>query len=140
MKTIIFTILLFASVVRADILATVSAQGMLIKDRIEVIVFEDPSVKGIACYTTRYVRTMTLKDDSGSSSLACRKVGPISGEFKDQKDVFSQNKAFLSLYKTTMVDRFWDKEHNTLVYLSYTKSWGKGQNAENSISVVPVKE
>ena len=123
----------------SEIIGTVQAKGLFIKDRIEVTGFDDPSIKGVACYTTRYVRTMTLSDDSAESSLSCRRIGKIEGALTSQQDIFSQNKGFLSINKTTVVDRFYDAKRNVLVYLSYTKSWGS-KNPAHSISVVSLAE
>lgn len=125
---------------RAEDIGSAEAKGLLFKDKVVVSVFDDPTVGGISCYTTTYIRTMSLADDSSSSSLSCRRVGKITGTPSNQKNVFSQNKAFLSLYKTTVVDRFFDSKRNVLVYLSYTKSLGEGKNADTSVSVVPISE
>ena len=135
---IILMLLFFPLLVNAEEVARVEAKGIIFKDTISVIAFNDPTIDGIVCYTTRYSRTMTLGDDSADSSLDCRKVGVIKGELKDKANVFSQDKGFLSINKTTVVDRFYDAKRNVLIYLSYTKSWGEGKNATHSISVVPL--
>lgn len=134
-------VVLFGLIARADVdlIGKAEAKGLFIKDRIEVTGFDDPTIKGVACYTTRYVRTMTLADDSAESSLSCRRVGKIEGSLTSQSDIFSQNKGFLSINKTTVVDRFYDAKRNVLVYLSYTKSWGS-KNPAHSISVVSLAE
>ena len=138
MKYII--LLLFGLSAKAEDIGVVEAKGIFFKDTVTVTVFDDPTIKGISCYTTTYKRSMTLKDDSASSSLSCRRVSKIvEGTPTDLKNVFSQNKAFLSFYKETVVDRFYDKKRNVLVYLSYTKSLGEGKNAETSVSVVPLE-
>lgn len=122
-----------------EIVGEVQAKGFLIKDKISIIAFEDPSIKGIICYTTNYSRTLSLENDSSHSSLDCRKVGVISGELKNQSNVFSQDKSFTSFYKETLVDRFYDPKRNALIYLSYTKSWFESdKNATHSISIVPL--
>lgn len=121
-----------------DIIGTVQAKGLLFKDKISIIAFEDPSLKGIICYTTNYSRTMTLRDDSSFSSLDCKKVGTIEGELTNKNNIFSQDKGFLSFDKNTIVDRFYDSKRNVLIYLSYTKSLFEKENATHSISVIPV--
>lgn len=138
----LFIVLLLVGVLAkadTDLIGTAQAKGLFIKDRIEVTGFDDPTIKGVACYTTRYVRTMTLADDSAESSLSCRRIGKIEGSLTSQSDIFSQNKGFLSINKTTVVDRFYDAKRNVLVYLSYTKSWGS-KNPAHSISVVSLAE
>lgn len=117
----------------------VLAKGFLIKDKIVITAFDDPTIKGVSCYTTRYVRTMSLEDDSTNSSLSCRRISKIEGTLVNAQNVFSQDKGFLSIYKETVVDRFYDKKRNVLIYLSYTKSWGN-KNSSHSLSVVPISE
>lgn len=115
-------------------LAKVETSGVFSKDYIEVIVVDDPSIEGIACYVTVAVRTMSVEDPT-DSSISCRQIGPIKGNLVSQKDVFRTNKN--AFFKEQHVDRIYDTRRNVLVYLSYTtKSTGK--NAAHSISVVPV--
>lgn len=130
-------VLSFFKTYASEEIGEVKAKGFLIKDKIVVTVFDDPTIKGVACYTTRYVRTMSLQDDSTNSSLSCRRIGKIEGNLGDAQNVFSQDKGFLSIYKETVVDRFFDKKRNVLIYLSYTKSWGSN-NSSHSLSVVPI--
>lgn len=137
MKYLIILSLLSFSAHSSDIIGSVKAKGLFIKDRIEITAFDDPTISGVSCYTTRYIRTASFSDDSTNSSLACRRVGQIKGNLTDFNNVFSQDKSFLSINKETVVDRFWDAKRRVLVYLSYTKSWGN-KNSSHSISVVPV--
>jgi len=129
-------ILLLVSVsLFAETIGEVSTKGMVFKDKVEVVAFDDPTISGIACYTTVHHRALSFVDSS-DASLACRQIGKITGDLKDLPDIFSRDKSFF--FKTTVVDRFYDAKRKVLVYLSYTKDFGSKGNSSHSISVVPV--
>lgn len=131
-------VLLICFAVKSEEIGKVFSSGIIFKDQISIVAFDDPTIKGIACYTTNYEKSMTMSDDATDSSLDCKKVGQITGEFKNLKNIFSQDKTFLSFYKKTVVDRFYDSKRNVLIYISYTKSLGEGKNASHQISVIPL--
>lgn len=136
MKKIVLLLMITVNAIAADKIGKVDSKGILFKDSIEVMAFDDPDIKGVSCYTTRYVRSLSLTD-STNSSLSCRKTGEITGKLFSKEDVFSQSKGFI-FSKKTKVARFWDAKRGVLVYLSYTTSMGD-KNSSHSISVVVVK-
>lgn len=138
MKTILILIsaLFCLQAMAEEKIGSVSAGGMFISDELSVLATDDPDIKGVTCYVTFYDRSLSL-NDSSESSIACRKVGPISGTFTAKNDVFSMNKT--PFFKTTVVSRFYDAKRKVLIYLSYTKN-SSGKNAQHSISVVPVEQ
>jgi CreA protein len=117
-----------------EIVGKTDAGGFFIPDTIEVMVFDDPDIQGVACYVTYYDRTLSF-NDSSNSSIACRKVGTIAGELTGRQNVFEAEKSIF--FKTTRVQRFYDLKRKVLVYLAYTRG-NNGKNAAHSISVVPV--
>ena len=138
-KVGLFTILSMAltSIVNAQNIGVATSKGLFLKDTITVKSFNDPDIKGIACYTTKYKKGGSFLS-STNSSLSCRQVGPISGGLSDRASVFSQQKGFI-FNKKTIVARYIDRVRKVVVYLSYTKSMG-GKNSSHSLSVVPTKE
>lgn len=112
----------------------VKTTGLIVKDRIEVHVFDDPTIEGVACYVTIPVRTMSFEDPT-DSSIACRQVGPIKGNLTTMDNVFKNSKSLF--FKTQHVDRMYDPKRKVLIYLTYTTKTS-GNNASHSISVVPV--
>lgn len=104
--------------------------------------FEDPEVKGVVCHVSR-ARTGGMKgafglaEDTSDAAIACRQVGPIEivGDLKDGEQVFTERRSIL--FKTLQVVRFFDKPHNTLVYLIYSDKLIEG-SPKNSISTVPI--
>jgi len=117
-----------------DVIGKVETSGWVFKDTIEITAFDDPTIKGIACYVTQPARTLSLEDPS-NSSIACRQVGPISGDLKASPNLFSASKNLF--FKAMRVDRFFDAKRNVLVYISYTTKTS-GDNHSHSVSVVPV--
>jgi len=111
-------------------------------DKIVVDGFDDPKVKGVACHISR-AQTGGVKgaigvaEDTSDASIACRQIGPISfiGELKDGEQVFDEHRSLL--FKELQVVRFFDRERNVLVYVSYSDRILEG-SPKNSISTVPI--
>src|SRR5215218_5577133 len=111
-------------------------------DRIVVDGFDDPKVKGVACHISRAVTGgvkggLRLAEDTSDASIACRQVGPITidGELEDGERVFDERRSLV--FKHLQVVRFYDRERNVLVYVSYSDRFIEG-SPKNSISTVPV--
>jgi CreA protein len=111
-------------------------------DRIVVDGFDDPEVKGVACHISRAVTGgikggLRLAEDASDASIACRQVGPIElpANLKDGAEVFDERRSVL--FKQLHVMRFYDRERNVLVYVSYSDRIIEG-SPKNSISTVPV--
>ncbi len=111
-------------------------------DKIVVDGFDDPKVQGVACHISR-AQTGGVKgaigvaEDASDASIACRQIGPISivGELKDGEKVFDERRSLL--FKELQVVRFFDRERNVLVYVSYSDRVIEG-SPKNSISTVPI--
>src|SRR4029079_1079573 len=119
---------------------TVSTRFHLLgpNDTIEVDGFDDPKVKGVACHISRAVTGgikggLRFAEDTSDASIACRQVGPIefTGELKDGETVFDEHRSVL--LKELHVVRFFDKQRNVLVYVSYSDRVIEG-SPKNSIS------
>jgi CreA protein len=111
-------------------------------DRIVVDGFDDPKVKGVACHISRAVTggikgELGFAEDTSDASIACRQVGPItiSPDLKDGESVFDERRSLV--FKRLHVVRFYDKERNVLVYVTYSDRVLEG-SPKNSISSVPV--
>jgi CreA protein len=111
-------------------------------DRIVVDGFDDPKVEGVACHISRAVTggvkgELGFAEDTSDASIACRQVGPIriTGNLKDGESVFDERRSLV--FKRLHVVRFYDRERNVLVYVSYSDRVIEG-SPKNSISTVPV--
>ncbi len=111
-------------------------------DKIVVDGFDDPKVQGVACHISRAQTGgvkggMGVAEDTSDASIACRQIGPIQflGEIKDGEKVFDEHRSLV--FKTLQVVRFFDRERNVLVYVSYSDRVIEG-SPKNSISTVPI--
>lgn len=130
------TALLIANTASAERLFSVETSGFMFKDKINVEVFDDPTIDGISCYIALPDKALSF-DDQSDTSLACRQVGPIDKTaLRNENDVFSKSKGIF--FKSMRVDRYWDASRNVMVYISYTKKMS-GDNASSGLSVVVVK-
>lgn len=114
--------------------------------KIVVEAFDDPSVKGVACYVSR-ARTGGLKGavglakDPSRFSVACRQVGPIAFAKKmpQQEEVFKESASFI--FKHVRVVRMIDVKRNTLTYLTYSDQVIDGfpYNAITAVAILDQK-
>jgi len=111
-------------------------------DKVVVDGFNDPKVQGVACHISRAQTggvkgAMGVAEDTSDASIACRQIGPIKflDEFKDGEQVFDEHRSLV--FKKLQVVRFFDRERNVLVYVSYSDRVIEG-SPQNSISTVPI--
>lgn len=111
-------------------------------DKIVVDGFDDPKIRGVACHISRAQTggmkgAMNVAEDTSDASIACRQIGPIQfvGELKDGERVFDEHRSLV--FKSLQVVRFFDRERNVLIYVSYSDRIIEG-SPKNSISTVPI--
>ncbi|KAL7437371.1 hypothetical protein ACHAXM_009088 [Skeletonema potamos] len=122
-------------------LAQISGSGLVFKDTLIVEAFDDPKVKGVTLYVSNFERPLTervQKDfftEPSYASVTAVKTGPI--EVADTIDksnkgepVFSEKKSLL--FKELRVQRIYDEEKKTLVYVSYNTRLDKGSDTNKS--------
>ncbi len=132
----------------AEEIGSVDTEFVLIGPDHKIVVeaFDDPSVKGVACYVSR-ARTGGLKGavglakDPSRFSVACRQVGPITFAKKlpQQEEVFKEGASFI--FKHVRVVRMVDAKRNTLAYLTYADRLIDGfpDNALTAVAVLDQK-
>lgn len=108
---------------------------------------EDPKVQGVTCHLARFERGLIDRvwqgnwfEDPSNSSIACRQTGPIviGGIELDEagEDVFSERISLI--FKNLAVRRIYDQQHDTLIYVAYSKQVKEG-SAKMSISTVALR-
>ena len=102
---------------------------------------QDPIVKGVTCHISHVEADLDFSDPS-DMSIACRQTGEITAEqiaaidkSKNGEVVFKQSKSIL--FKSLKVRRIFDKENNSLIYLSYSTKESSGSH-HHSLSTVPL--
>lgn len=111
--------------------------------KIVVTAFEDPKISGISCYVAR-PRTGGLRgavgiaEDPSIASVSCVQTGPIV--YKEPIDadengegVFDERRSLI--FKSLEIDRLFDRENASLVYVARTTRIIEGSPA-TSLSVV----
>ena len=114
----------------------------LANDKICIASFHDPKVSGVVCFISR-ARTGGAKgvigvaEDTSDAAISCHQVGPITVDksLENSEEVFKEDRSFW--FKTLQVVRFYDKENNALVYLSYSDKLIDG-SPKNAISAIPI--
>lgn len=136
MKKLLLSVVLLLSTssFASEKIGSVKTSGLLFPDSINIISFDDPSIKGITCYVALPDRSFSF-DDPSDSSISCKQMtANITGDYKKQtNDLFSKSKSLF--FKAMRVDRFYDAKNNDLIYISYTRK-DSGENHSHSISVV----
>jgi len=135
MKKILLGFLLVSTFVFADKIYEVKTSGVFIKDTLEIHSFVDEDTRGaVVCYYTLPKRSLSIEDQT-DTSISCRQVAKIEHGKHTQTNISSSSKSWF--YKNMNIDRVYDEKRNVLIYLTYTKKLG-GDNASNSISIVPI--
>ncbi|MEJ4046299.1 protein CreA [Erwinia sp. SLM-02] len=114
--------------------------------KIVVEAFDDPDVKNVTCYLSR-AKTggikggLGLAEDTSDSAISCQQVGPVTlsekiSQGKSNGEVVFRKRTSL-VFKKLQVVRFYDKNRNALIYLSYSDKVVDG-SPKNALSAVPI--
>ena len=114
--------------------------------KIVVSAFNDPKVNGITCYIARpktggIKGGLGLAEDPSIASVSCAQTGPIVYNGKidtgtDGEEVFDESRSFI--FKTLKINRLYDKENGTLVYVARTTKVINGSPMTALSVVAPV--
>ena len=122
-------------------IASITASGLVFKDKLIVDAFADPKVEGVTLYVSDFERPVVERvqkdffSDPSQSGLACSrrgaplKVGNVDTSAEGE-DVVSEAKSLL--FKTLRVKRIVDKEANALVYVSYSTRINKDDDSNKA--------
>ena len=101
----------------------------------------DPKVPGVTCHISHVEANLDFADPS-DMSIACRQTGEILPQHiasvnkdKSGEVIFNESKSIL--FKSLKVRRIYDKQHQTLIYLSYSTKETQGSH-KHSMSTVPL--
>lgn len=120
----------------------ISGSGLVFKDTLTVEAFDDPKVKGVTLYVSNFERPMTerlSKDfftEPSYASVSCVRNGGTV-EIADNIDksekgepVFEEKRSLL--FKELRVQRLYDVEKNTMVYVSFNTRLDKNSDTNKS--------
>jgi CreA protein len=106
----------------------------------------DPKVRGVTCHMTYFSRGLIDRlrqgnwfEDPSNSSIACRQTGPLVigaiATDEDGEEIFSQRQSLI--FKALAVRRIYDRAHNTLIYVSFSRQVQEA-SAKMAVSTVPL--
>ena len=147
-SVIAVTLLFISTISWAEEIGEVDTAFKLLGPNHKIVIeaFDDPEISGATCYLSRAKKGgitggLGIAEDPSDASIACRQTGPIrlpsniaSGEL-DGTSVFKKSTSIL--FKKIQVVRFYDKQRNVLIYLTYSDKLIDG-SPKNSISTIPI--
>ncbi|MEQ8480349.1 MAG: CreA family protein [Hoeflea sp.] len=106
----------------------------------------DPQVEGVTCHVAYFERGIIDRlqkgnwfEDPSNASIACRQTGPITiGDIDLDENgdvVFKESRSLV--FKSLVVNRIYDRENDTLIYLVNSQQVQDG-SAKMNISTVPL--
>ena len=125
----------------STVVGELKGSGLVFKDTLQIERFEDPKVKGVELYISNFQRPITEKlnngffNDPSNSSVACARTGKVAiadniNKSTGGEEVFKESKSLL--FKDLKVQRIYDTDTNTVVYVSYNTRLVKNDDANKS--------
>lgn len=148
MKRFLLLLALLPASAHARDIGEVSTAFKLIgpNHKIVITAFEDPKIAGISCYVAR-PRTGGLKgglglaEDPSIASVSCAQTGPIVyneaiEDDEEGEEVFDERRSLI--FKSLQIERLFDKENGSLVYVARTTRVIEGSPATSLSVVAPI--
>jgi len=119
----------------------IRGSGLVFKDTLNIEAFEDPKVRGVTLYISNFQRPLTERlqkdffSDPSQAALGCAKTGEVSiadniAVGKGGEEVFEEKKSLL--FKELKVQRIYDQDKNTMVYVSFNTRLDKNDDTNKS--------
>jgi catabolite regulation protein CreA len=136
--------LLFPSITNAAesrIVGQLSGSGLVFKDTLQIESFDDPKVRGVTLYISTFQKPITERmtnffSDPSYASVGCAKTSStvsIADNINTSlggEEVFEESRSLL--FKTLRVQRIYDVEKKTVVYVSYNTRFDKSDDTNKS--------
>jgi len=126
----------------SKVVGALKGSGLVFKDTLQIERFEDPKIKGVVLYISNFERPITEKlggnffNDPAYASVACAKttkdiaIADNIQKGPQGEEVFEESRSLL--FKTLRVQRIFDAESNTVVYVSYNTRLDKSDDTNKS--------
>ena len=127
------------------VVGQIAGSGIVFKDTLQVESFADPKVRGVTLYISNFQRPITERfssaknffSDPSSAAVACARTSKNKIEIADNinkspqgEEVFQESKSLL--FKSLRVQRIYDEETNTVVYVSFNTRLDKNEDDNKS--------
>ncbi|WP_240464864.1 CreA family protein [Paraferrimonas sp. SM1919] len=115
--------------------------GLFTTKDIKIEAFQDPVVTGVTCHISHIDADLDFADPS-DMSIACRQTGPITKQMIANIEQSSAGEVIAKksksiLFKSLKIRRIYDKQQQTLLYVSYSTKESQGSH-KHSLSTVPL--
>lgn len=124
------------------VIGEIKGSGLVFKDTLQIESFPDPKVQGVTLYISNFQKPITERLGSGmfsdpsSASVACAQTSPTVqiadniDKSKGGEQVFSESKSIL--FKSLRVQRIYDQDTQTMVYVTFNTRLDKSDDANKS--------
>jgi CreA protein len=130
-----------AAAIESRIIGQLQGSGLVFKDTLQIESFDDPKVKGVTLYISTFQKPITERmgkgffTDPSYASVGCAKTGPVSvadniATGSGGEEVFEESRSLL--FKTLRVQRIYDLDKKTVVYVSFNTRLDKGDDTNKS--------
>ena len=130
-----------ATAIESKIIGQLQGSGLVFKDTLQIESFDDPKVKGVTLYISTFQKPITERlgkgffTDPAYASVGCAKTGPVSVadnivKGSQGEEVFEESRSLL--FKTLRVQRIYDIDKHTVVYVSFNTRLDKGDDSNKS--------
>lgn len=126
----------------STVVGSIKGSGLLFKDTLQIESFDDPKVKGVKLYISNFQIPVTERfskgqffSDPSTASISCARNKQISiadtvAKGPSGEEVFEESKSLL--FKTLRVQRIYDEESNTMIYVSFNTRLDKESDDNKS--------
>jgi catabolite regulation protein CreA len=126
----------------STVVGSIKGSGLFFKDTLQIESFDDPKVKGVKLYISNFQIPVTERIGTGNffsdpsyASVACARGAKVSiadniARGPAGEEVFEESKSLL--FKTLRVQRVYDEEANTVVYVSFNTRLDKSDDSNKS--------
>ncbi|GAX13886.1 hypothetical protein FisN_5Lh217 [Fistulifera solaris] len=142
--TVLATPLAPARAAESQVIGQITGSGLVFKDTLQVESFEDPKVRGVTLYISNFQRPINERlssaknffSDPSSAAVACARTGQkviVADNINTTpagEEVFKESKSLL--FKSLKVQRIFDMDHNTVIYVSFNTRMDKNDDDNKS--------
>ena len=132
-----------AEALESKVIGQISGSGLIFKDTLNIERFQDPKIPEVTLFISNFERPITERvqkdffSDPSFASVECAKmkagkvnVGDSVAKGAGGEEVFEESRSLL--FKTLRVQRVYDPETNTVVYVSFNTRLDKSKDANKS--------
>jgi catabolite regulation protein CreA len=126
----------------ARVVGQLQGSGLVFKDTLQIEAFDDPKIQGVTLYISNFQKPITERlnagffNDPSYASVACAQTSPnirVADNINvspQGEQVFTESKSLL--FKSLRVQRIYDVDKQTAVYVSFNTRLDKSDDSNKS--------